>query len=254
MSTFKYNEMNIHYTQTGKGKSLLFLHGWGADATTFKGLTDTLANHYEVTALDFPGFGLSDEPKTPWSTREYAEMTQAFIEDLGLDTPVLIGHSFGGRVAILLNTMREVNTMVLIGSAGIKPKRQLDYYLKVYGYKLFKQLAKWPLLSFILKEPLQAYHEKYASSDFKQATPMMKQILSKVVNDDLVKILPSIKASTLLIWGDEDTSTPLSDAKRMASMIPDAGLVVYKGVGHFAYIEEQERTLTIIRTFLGGQV
>lgn len=81
---------------------------------------------------------------------------------------------------------------------------------------------------------------------------MMKQVLSKVVNEDLTPLLPQIKASSLLIWGDLDTSTPLEDAKTMADLIPDSGLVVYENTGHFAYLEHSEKTALVIKTFLGG--
>lgn len=252
MAIFEYKTLKIHYRQMGEGPSLLFLHGWGANKETFEALMTPLSEHYQVTAIDFPGFGASDEPDFPWKLKDYTDMTESFISSLGLVSPVLIGHSFGGRVAIELTSRIKILKMVLINSAGIKPKRSMGYYLKVYGYKTIKRLAKLPLLSWVLKEPLEAYAHMHGSSDYKQASDVMKQVLSSVVNEDLKPLLPKISASTLLIWGEDDTSTPLSDAKIMESLIPDSGLIVFPGVGHFSYIEESDRTLTILRTFLGG--
>lgn len=253
MPIFEYQSLNIHYSELGQGPSVLFLHGWGANKETFSGLMAPLSKNFRVLSIDFPGFGASDEPLKPWSLTDYTDMTEAFIHAHALDAPILIGHSFGGRVAIKLTQRLTIEKMVLIGSAGIRPRRPLSYYLKVYGYKGFKTIAKLPLFSWVLKEPLDAYRHMYASSDYKAASPMMKQVLSSVVGEDLTPILPKISASTLLLWGEEDTSTPVSDAKLMEKAIPDAGLVVFPGVGHFAYLEAFDQTLTIVSTFLGGR-
>lgn len=252
-NTFDYNGSKINYTREGKGKSLVFLHGWGADLGSFNVLTDTLKQTYDIIAIDFPGFGNSPEPSFAWNLDNYTEMTLELLNALNLSSPVLIGHSFGGRVAIKLSQKMVIDRMILINSAGIKPKRHWHYYFKVYGYKLFKTVANLPVMRFILKEPLEAYRELYSSSDYKQASPVMKQVLSKVVNEDLRHILKSIEVPVLLIWGDQDASTPLSDAQLMASLIPDAGLVVYDGVGHFSYVEQPSRTIAIINSFVGGR-
>lgn len=252
MPTYQYGEHKINYMREGTGQPLVFLHGWGADLTSFNVITQELTAHYEIIAIDFPGFGGSDEPSTPWSLDDYTTMTEAFIGHLGINKPTLIGHSFGGRVSIKLSQKLKLDRIVLINSAGIKPKRKASYYLRVYGYKSFKTIASLPLFSWILKEPLEAYREMYSSADYKQASPIMKQVLSKVVNEDLRHLLKKIDVPVLLIWGDKDTSTPVQDAKLMEEMIPDAGLVVYEGVGHFSYLEQPAQTVAIIKTFVGG--
>lgn len=252
MAVFNYDNLNIHYERFGKGRTLLFLHGWGTNGASFAPLFKGLENQFEIVHLDFPGFGLSDEPQRAYNLTDYTEMTLAFIKALDLKDPVLIGHSFGGRVSIKIASKTPVSNVILINSAGIKPKRTRKYYLKVYGYKCFKFIAKLPLLSWILKEPLTAYSNIHSSEDYKRATPIMKQVLSKVVNEDLRPLLTDIKASTLMIWGDQDTSTPVQDARIMEQLIPDSGLVVYDGVGHFAYLEQSEKTIAIIKSFLGG--
>ncbi len=252
MSNFQYKDLNICYNRVGSGSPVLLLHGWGTSGESFAPLIEGLKHTHDVIYLDFPGFGNSDEPKTPYSLGDYTDFTEAFIKALDLKDPVLIGHSFGGRVAIKLSERLAVSKMILINSAGVKPERQKNYYLKVYGYKCFRTLARLPLLSWLLKEPLEAYRSLYSSADYKSASPIMKQVLSKVVNEDLTPLLSGIKASTLLIWGDEDTSTPLSDAKKMEALIPDSGLVVFEQTGHFAYLEQAERTLAVIQNFLGG--
>lgn len=253
MPIFTYDALQINYERSGSGKPILFLHGWGTDLQSFSCLSEPLSKFHDVISIDFPGFGKSTEPQTPWNLDDYMKMTLAFINHLNLKKPTLIGHSFGGRVSIKLSEHVDLDKIILINSAGIKPKRKSGYFLRVYGYKFFKTVASLPLLSFILKEPLEAYREIYSSSDYKQATPIMKQVLSKVVNEDLRERLSSIQVPVLLIWGDKDTSTPLEDAKLMEKLIPNAGLVVFEGAGHFSYQEQPSRALTIIETFLGGQ-
>lgn len=253
MSIYEYENLKINYMRKGTGKPLVLLHGWGTSVDTFTALFENLSKYYDVTMLDFPGFGDSTEPLSPWNLDDYAKMTSTFIEALGIKNPTLLGHSFGGRVSIKLSQILPIHQIVLVNSAGIKPKRKKSYYLRVYGYKLFKTVASLPFFKWLLKAPLDAYREIYSSSDYKQASPIMKQVLSKVVNEDLRNLLPKITCPVLLIWGDEDTSTPLEDAKLMDSLIPDSGLVVFEGAGHFSYLEQPARFLTIINTFLGGK-
>lgn len=253
MSIYEYDNLKINYLRKGSGKSIVLLHGWGASLDTFMSLFEDLSKSYDVTLLDFPGFGKSSEPSTPWNLDDYAKMTMNFMAALSIKNPTLLGHSFGGRVSIKLSQLMAINQIILVNSAGIKPKRKSSYFVRVYGYKLFKTVASLPFFKWLLKEPLEAYREIYSSSDYKQASPIMKQVLSKVVNEDLKSILPKINSPVLLIWGDQDTSTPIEDAKVMESLIPDSGLVVFEGAGHFSYLEQPARFLTIIKTFLGGK-
>jgi len=262
MACFNYRAHSVAYTHIEASSSLtkasstglspvLLLHGWGPSKETFDGVINGIKNLCDIYALDFPGFGGSDEPSTPWHLDDYTDMVIAFIDAMSLKNPIVIGHSFGGRVAIKLANRITLDKLILTSSAGIVPKRPLTYYTKVYGYKAMRLLNHLPLLHFILNEPVKAYGEKYGSADYKKASPMMKRILSLVVNEDLTPLLKNIQTPTLLIWGDQDTATPLKDAKRMQKEIPDAGLVIFEGAGHFGYLEQPERFNTIIKSFIG---
>ena len=99
---------------------------------------------------------------------------------------------------------------------------------------------------------LDARRAKAGSSDYANATPMMRRILSKVVNEDLTDRLASIKAPTLLIWGENDTATPLTDAKKMERLIPDAGLVSFPGCGHYSFLDNQGQFAAVLRSFLSS--
>lgn len=253
MSVFIYETLRMQYTYTpGSGDTLVFLHGWGANGDSFSGLISALGTAHGVLTFDFPGFGKSDAPEEPWDVDRYTLATKALLNHLEIQAPVLVAHSFGGRVSIKLATQIPIKKLILIDSAGIKPKRTAGYYARVYGYKMFKVFAGIPILSFLLKAPFEAYVKLHSSADYQAAVPVMKQTLSRVVNEDLRGLLPKIHVPTLLIWGDADDATPLSDAHIMEAEIPDAGLVTLKGAGHFSYLEQPETTYAIMSAFLGG--
>lgn len=245
---FIYEGKKVFYKVQGEGPDLLLLHGWGCTGDIFASFVPALSATHRVISIDFPGFGGSEEPEGVWGVEDYTRMLEAFCDSLSIVRPSIVCHSFGGRVSILFATRREVSRMIFCGAAGIKPKRPLKYYIKVYSYKL----SKWFLLKVLHN---QAAFEKMrsgrGSADYNSASPKMKAILSKVVNEDLSALLPSIKAPVLLFWGENDTATPIADAKKMEKMIPDAGLVVVPGGTHFSFLEAPGLFLSVAQNFLG---
>lgn len=225
--------------------TVLFLHGWAAPAATYKLMLDHLAQYCRVVAPDLPGFGGSEEPPAPWCVDDYVDWTIAFAETLGLTDVILMNHSFGGRVSIKLLARRPlpftVHKAVFMDAAGILPKRTLSYYIKVYSYKAMKRL--FPALA-------QKRQGKAGSADYRNASPLMRQTMVKCINEDLTALLPQNPVSTLLIWGEADTATPLADGKRMEALIPDAGLVTLAGAGHFAFAERWEQCRRVLDVFL----
>jgi pimeloyl-ACP methyl ester carboxylesterase len=247
---FTYNSIELAYTIEGEGDTIVLLHGWGCDHTIWQPTIDMLKQHYRVIAVDFAGFGNSNEPKDVWGVEEYTRSIEALLSSLGVVRPTLCGHSFGGRVSILYASRNEVARVVLTDAAGVKPRRSLGYYYKVYSYKLLKRVM--PLLIGDKKAQmlLEQRRARSGSSDYNRATPMMRAILSKCVNEDLCYAMPKISAPTLLFWGDMDTATPIEDAHTMERLIPNAGLVVAKGAGHFAFLEQAELWLGALKSFL----
>lgn len=163
---------------------------------------------------------------------------------------MLIGHSYGGRIAIVYASERPVGKVILVDSAGIKPRRSLRYYFKVYSFKAAKKLLPLFLGKEKAGEIIDRMRGKAGSADYNAASPVMRRIMSTSVNQDLRHLLPSIGAPTLLIWGENDTATPLRDAKIMEKMIPDAGLVLYEGCGHYSFLERPGQTAAVIKSFL----
>ncbi len=244
------NGLNIHYEVHGEGPAIVLLHGWGTGLRLFDGVTEYLKENHRVYSLDFPGFGLTEEPVTAWSVYDYADMTEAFLDALNISKPILMGHSFGGRISIILGAKRELSKIVLIDSAGVKPTRSTNYYAKVYFYKSLRLVEKFPGMRLLFGDLFDAYRTKAGSSDYKSATPMMRQILSKVVNDDLQHHMPKIKVPTLLIWGSEDTATPLDDGKLMEKKIKDSALITFEGAGHYSYLERAHDFKAIVQSFV----
>lgn len=247
---FTYHDIELAYTIEGEGDVVVLLHGWGCDHSIWQATIDALVPHRKVIAVDFAGFGRSGEPTTVWGVEEYTRSVEVLLGSLGVVRPTLVGHSFGGRVSIVYASRNEVERVVLTDAAGVKPKRSLRYYRKVYTFKLLKHTL--PLLIGRQKAQMiiDQRRAKAGSSDYNRATPMMRAILSKCVNEDLCHLMPKIAAPVLLFWGDKDSATPIADAHKMKRLMPDAGLVVAEGAGHFAMLEQPALWMSALKSFI----
>ncbi len=238
--------------------TVLFLHGWGCDGSIFQTFVPDMNKHAAVLAVDFPGHGQSGEPQEPWGVPEYAQQIRALLETLEIDRVHIIAHSFGGRVAIWLSAHYPelVEKMVITGGAGLrkpdagKPSRRQLQYKRLKA--IVNAMGRLPFLKGFVDTLQEKLVQKYGSPDYKRLNPNMRKTFVKVINQDLSEYLSQIKASTLLIWGSNDTETPLWMGQRMEKEIPDAGLVVFDGRSHFAFLEEAQRFLVIANTFLFG--
>ena len=248
--------LRIVYREEGPPDAppVVVLHGWGASIAAVASIQASLGGTHRTIALDLPGFGASDPPPVPWGAEEYATHLRAFLKQLGIARASFIGHSHGGRVAIVLAATYPalVDRLVLVDSAGIRPKRTAGYYARVYSYKASRRLLALPVLAGPLGAPLRRQFETRAGSDDYRQAGSMRGTLVRVVNEDWRRLLPKIKAPTLLIWGELDDATPVSDGRLMERLIPDAGLVVFAGAGHFAYAEDVDRFARVVGHFLQG--
>lgn len=246
---YKYKNKDVFIDVSGNGKAVFLLHGWGCTHDIFKVCKEILSTQYEVFSFDLPGFGSSQEPEEVWGVEEYTRLIEQFAIDNRITSPALVGHSFGGRISILYSSRNKTDKVVLIDSAGIKPKRSWKYYYKVYTYKCMKWLLNTLLSEKKAQQALDKIRKNAGSSDYNNASPMMRRILSKVVNEDLKSVMPQIEAPVLLFWGDRDTATPLSDAKYMEKHIKDAGLVIAHGTGHFSFLENPLLFAHVLKNF-----
>ena len=169
--------VKINYIMNGSGQDVILLHGWGQNIEAFAAVHQHLASCFRVFTIDFPGFGASVDPPKPWTVKDYAEMLEDFVKQLGIKNPILMGHSFGGRVGIVYASRNPVCKMILVDSAGIKPKRSLSYYLKVYSFKTAKYLLKFPIVNRKEEVLLQKLRAKFGSSDYTNVSGVMQQTM-----------------------------------------------------------------------------
>lgn len=222
---------------------VLLLHGWGGNLNSFRGLEDFLiSQNFSVINLDFPGFGASEMPKDSFNLNDYVLIVEQMLETIGVKKVKIVAHSFGGRVAIkLASSSSVVEKLILVDSAGIKPKFSLKKYFKVRRYKFLKWLKKHNLTKKNL--------DNFGSSDFKALPEQMKPVFVRIVNEDLSNIVSQIACPTLIVWGEKDQSTPLYMAKILNKKIKDSGLIIYKDAGHFSYLEHHNEFLIIVEIF-----
>ena len=258
MITIKINidNLNINYIKKGTGKSVLILPGWGTTISTYMSLIDNISTYASVYCLDMPGFGESQEPTTSWNLDNYIDFIIKFIRKQNIKELDLIGHSNGGRIIIKLMNMKNldfnVNKIILIGSAGIVHKKTLSQKFKIKLFKFCKKFLEFKPINSLFPNLLIKLKNSFGSEDYRNASPIMKQCLVSLVNEDLQSYLPNIKAPTLLLWGANDTATPISDAEIMEKLIPDAGLVKIENCSHYVFLERPAYINSIINNFLSG--
>lgn len=249
----KIDNIPVNYIDEGEGDAVLLLHGWGANITLYQGIINTLRQGKRVIALDMPGFGKTPEPPKPWCVDDYVDFVIQFLSSLSLTKLSVVVHSFGGRVFFKMNARENLpfvfERAVLIDSAGILPKKTFRQKASLRCYKIGRAVMSTKVLHFLYPDAVEDMRRKRGSADYNNATPTMRATLVKVVNEDLEPLMHLVHCPTLLIWGDLDTATPLSDAKRMEELIPDAGLVVCEGAGHFSFAEQAPRVNGALRSF-----
>lgn len=250
MAKLLIKDVSINYSCSGTSKdTVVLLHGWGQNMTMMVQIENHLADRFTVYNIDLPGFGKSDTPLIAWSVYDYADCLKQFMDRLSIYDPIIIAHSFGARLAIILAANNDISKMVLTGAAGIKDKRHLDYYIKVYSYKLAKNTLK----IFGLKKYQEQLSNNAGSSDYQNTSGVMRATFVKIVNEDLTKYLSDIKAEVLLVWGEKDMATPLWMGKMMAELIPNAGLAIFENDDHYAYYNQTSRFLKVLDIFLSSQ-
>ncbi|MGI8773413.1 MAG: alpha/beta fold hydrolase [Actinomycetota bacterium] len=235
---------------SGSGDPVVVLHGWGGRIESMAPVLAGLTSSFRVVALDLPGFGESPTPDGVWGTPDYASFVLEALTDAGIERAHFVGHSFGAKISLYLAATHPdlVDRMVLQGSSGLRTPPSMRARVKRMVSKSARHLERFGAPGKKLRAMV---YDRIASEDYKNAGPI-RPILVRVVNENLEAILPNIKASTLLVWGTSDDAVPVGHAKTMERLIPDAGLVLFEGAGHFAYLDESERFIRVVRHFLGA--
>lgn len=236
---FKYKDISMYYETFGNhSKSLLILPGWGDTRNTFTNLSAFLSNYFTVYIIDYPGFGNSTFPSRDLTIFDYSDLIYEFIKELNLDDPILMGHSFGGRIITVLTGYYQYkfSNIILMDSAGIKPKTTIKKLLHKLSYKIAKKIGKL-LPKKYQKKYYKNLFNKYASTDYQALSINMRKTFQNVINTDLKNYLKYINSKVLIIWGNNDYDTPIKDAKIINNKIKNSELIIIDNVGHFPYLE-----------------
>ena len=235
--------VNINYVRYGKedAKTIVYLHGWGQNIAMMKPVADPFTDEYNVLIVDLPGYGDSEEPPFAWTVNDYVECFKEMCEKLNIDEPILVGHSFGGKISLLYASKYDVEKLVLFGSPFKQEVTKVSLKLKV-----LKGLKKVPLVN-----KLEGFAKKHiGSEDYKSASPLMREILVSTVNLDITEDVKKIKCPTLIVWGTNDEAVPVERAYELEKLIDDAGVIVYEGCTHYAYLERLNQTINVLWNFL----
>ena len=246
------NGLSINYIDEGEGTPVLLLHGWASSNDVYKGFINTLKCRCRLVAPNFPGCSGSDTMDSPWNLDDYCKFVLDFMKAVGLENPIMMGHSHGGRVAMYMTATGMVNPpkIVLLDAAGLIPKKSIKQKIRARSFKMIKRFLTLPIIKNFSGDLLDKARKYYGSADYNAAPEVLRKTLVSLVNTDIRNLLPNIKCPTLLIWGENDTATPLSDAKIIESLISDSGLCVIKGTGHFSFCEKPYEANAIINSFI----
>ncbi len=249
--------VTIHYETSGEqGSRVLLLHGWGCDISLMRPVADALKPHHQVMMIDFPGHGESGRPPEPWGVKEYAGNLERFLHSVGFAPCAVIAHSFGCRIAtyIAAEYPEMFTRMIFTGAAGIRPIQSPEARARTEKYKKLRNRAekikRIPFLRSTAENMEEKLRKKYGSEDYNRLDEEMRKTFVKVVNQDLTEMYSRIRISTLLIWGDHDTETPIWMGEEIEKRIADCALIPLEGGTHFAYLEQIGRFNTIAAQFL----
>lgn len=214
---------------------MIFLHGWGGDISAFL----FAAKHCRCTAtlVDFYGFGKTPHPDYPLTVGDYAKGVLELMDELGIKKASFTGHSFGGRVAIEIAAKfpERVEKLVLVDSAGIRPRRGIKYYFKIAQHKILKKIRGYGAAG---------------SCDYNKLSPVMKRTFINVVNYNQKRLLKKIKAETAIFWGNNDKDTPVYMARILNRKIKNSSLFILTNAGHFSYLDSSGKFQLILNAFL----
>lgn len=228
------NGLSIEYEVSGSGTNVLLLHGWGMNHLTFDRLTKYLSSMYCIYSIDLPGFGKSDIID-PLSVEEVCDIVYKFTSELNIVNPIILGHSYGGRIGILYASKYTTLGLVLVSTPGIRKKLTLNKKIKIMLYKLAKKI-KLDL--------------NFGSSDYLNANDIMKKTLVKTINYDLIDSMKKIKCPTLIIGGSKDIDVLPKQLYEMKKYIQFSEVVLIEDVGHFPYLQRPIFFNLIIESFL----
>ncbi|MDI6883016.1 MAG: alpha/beta hydrolase [Patescibacteria group bacterium] len=231
-----------------KMETLLILHGWQSSKEKWQQVKVAFEKGgVEVIVPNLPGFKPETELNKPWNLDDYIEWLKNFSQDR--KSFFLLGHSFGGRIAIKFAAKhpKRLKGLILVSAAGIKPKKTLWLFLISIIAKIGNKFSFLPFFSFFRK---LFYKFLVRKKDYFEVKGTIKETFKKVVKEDLTPYLSKIQTPTLIIWGKNDKITPLKDALLMAEKIKNSKLEILENIGHTPHLENPQLLAQKIKTFV----
>lgn len=236
--------LNYQISGVNQKATILILHGWGRSMHDWANIANILSDKYRVITLDFPGFGESSIPTTPFNTLDYAKIVDKFINKLNLKNLILMGHSFGGKTSIIIASQSpEIEKLILIDASGVE-KKSFTTQLKHFVYKLIKPFR-------ILMPPYlqERIFPLFASNDYMNAGKL-RDSFKQIVNQDVSEYADRIKSPTLIIWGDNDQEVSIQSGLTLRKLIQNSRLRIVWGAGHDPHREKPNKFMEIISEYL----
>jgi len=241
-------EIETNYKFDGKGEIFLILHGWGSSSDSWTKIIKILSAKFRVICPDLPGFGKTTSPDKPWNLNDFVEWVREFVEKLNLENFFLLGHSFGGRIAIKFSVLypEKIKKLILVNSAGIKQKwglkEKIVFILGRIGNFIF---SKNLFLKF-KEKARNLFYRIFFIKDYSRAKGVMKETIKKILEEDIFPELPKIQVDTLIIWGEKDNILPLEHAFLMKKKIKKSKLEILPNVRHSPHLENPEKLAEIL--------
>ncbi len=232
---------------------IVMLHGWGADSSLMLPIAERMSDlGHRCIVPDLPGFGVSEPPSAPWGVADYARWTLALMDHLTVERAHLFAHSFGGRIALILGADHadRFDKLALTAAAGIPSPVPFTTRLRLNAYKFTRESLNRIGARALAGRLATWYGSRYGSSDYQAVQGVMRDTFLKVVNQDLRPFAARVSRPTLLLWGEQDADTPLWKGRALESLIPDAGLIIYPGGDHYAYIRHAAEVCRTLHHFL----
>lgn len=234
---------------------IVILHGWGLSGTTFEPLAQSLKKlGYRVFAPDLPGFGASKIPDHPLTLSDYAQFLDEYLKKYAIVQPMLIGHSFGGRVSLKYNELypKCIRALILSGTPGFTPipKKKLIFFItlaKIGGF-----LFSIPPLSLVEDSVRRWYYYVVGAKEFFRAEGAMRETFKRIVREDLVSSMQAITIPTLLLWGEYDIIVPPSIAERMHRLIVNSEFIIIPEANHGVPYKQPETFTSYVIRFLNS--
>ena len=249
---FNNKDVSIYYEKYGDNKkTILILPGWGNTRTTFTNIINFFKDNYTIYIIDYPGFGNSPIPEKELTIYDYTNLVRDFLDEMQIKNPIIIAHSFGGRIATLLTGYykEKIDKIIMIDAASIKPRKSIKNLIKQTTYKVLKKLT------YLLPKLKQEYYRQkllkfFGSTDYQNLPNNMHKTFKNIVNENLIYYLKNIESETLLLWGKLDKDTPLKDGYKMNNLIKNSALIIFPKGNHFSYLQYPYLTNKIIFEFI----